>query len=338
LEKIMAASSRTGVSGKLWLLACLVVLFIALYTAGWFYAASLLREKTLAMLGSRASQGFAAECVDAEYRGYPFRIGLFCSKVTVDDKENGISGNFGALRSAAQVYDPGHIIWEMDAPAELRSSRGLTIATTWKSLQSSLITKFKGVERAALVLENPKTHLVSSTDGQTFDINADRAEIHLRQNGPDLDAAVTLEGTDTAIKDLQQLLPRLTTSATVTLIGRAGIIDGSDPNGISLRDTKGEMREFRADLGEGRVLLLSGPFSFDTEGRMSGKFKLRVEQLAAWQKSLTQAFPDLGPTLQTAVSMLTALGGGTNASLDITIKRGKILAGGLIPIGEIPPV
>jgi hypothetical protein len=36
--------------------------------------------------------------------------------------------------------------------------------------------------------------------------------------------------------------------------------------------------------------------------------------------------------------MLSALGGGTNASLDITIKRGKILAGGLIPVGEIPPI
>ena len=334
----MAASSRTGVSGKLWLLACLVVLFIALYTAGWFYAASLLREKTLALLGSRAAEGFAAECSDAEYRGYPFRIGLFCSKVTVDDKENGISGNFGALRSAAQVYNPGHIVWEMDAPAELRSSRGLTIATTWKSLQSSLTTKFKGVERAALVLENPKTHIVSSANGQVFDINSDRAEIHLRQNGSDLDAAVTLEGTDAAMRDLQQLLPRLNTSINLTLAGRSGIIDGSDANGISLRDTRGEMREFKADLGEGRVILLSGPFSFDGEGRMSGKLKLQVEQLSAWRESLSQAFPEFGPTLQTAASMLSALGGGSNASLDITIKRGKILAGGLIPIGEIPPV
>lgn len=334
----MAASSRTGVSGKLWLLAGLVVLFIGLYTAGWFYAASLLREKTLALLGSHDAEGISAECFDADYRGYPFRIGLFCSRVNVDDRANGISASFGALRSAAQIYDPGHIVWEMDSPAEIRSSRGLTLSTSWENLQSSLIAKLKGVERAALVLEKPKTHVVSTADGQTFDINADHAEIHLRQNGPDLDAAVTLEGTDTAIKDLQQLLPRLNTSLNLTLVGRAGIIDGSDPNGISLRETKGEMREFRADLGEGRVLLLSGPFSFDDQGRMSGKLKLRVEQLDAWRKSLSQAFPDLAPTLETAASMLSALGGGANASLDITIKRGKILAGGLIPVGEIPPV
>ena len=337
----MAASSRTGgtgVSGKLWLLAVAVVLFIALYTAGWFYAASLLREKTLALLGSREAQGFSAECTDADYRGYPFRIGLFCSKVSMEDRPNGISASFGALRSAAQVYDPGHIVWEMDAPAELRSSRGLTVTSAWKSLQSSVITKLKGVERAALVLENPKTTIVSSTNNQTFDINAEHAEIHLRQNGSDLDAAVTLEGTDTAAKHLPQILPRLTTSIDLTLLGRAGMIDGSDPNGISLRETKGEMREFRADLGEGRIMLVSGPFSFDEQGRMSGKLKLRVEQLKAWQQSLSQAFPDLAPTLETAASMLSALGGGSSASLDLTIKRGKILAGGFIPLGEIPPI
>jgi hypothetical protein len=338
LEKIMAASSQAGVSGKLWLLACAVVLAIALYTGGWFYAASVLRENTLALLGSRKANGIAAECTDADYRGYPFRIGLFCSKVTVDDQVNGISGSFGALRSAAQVYDPGHIIWEMDAPAQVRTSNGLNISTTWKTLQSSLITKFKGIERTSTVIEGGKTSIVSSANGQAFDIGAAHTEIHLRQNGPDLDAAATLRDTDIAIKDMPPLLPRFTATMDLTLADRAGMIDGSDAGGMALRGTKGEMREFRADLGEGRVMILSGPFSFDDQGRMSGKMKLRVEQLAAWQRSLGQAFPDMAPMLGTAASMLSALGGGANASLDITIKRGKILAGGLIPIGEIPPI
>jgi hypothetical protein len=338
LEKIMAASSRAGVSGKLWLLACGVVLVIALYTGGWFYAASILRENTLALLGSREAKGFSAECTDAEYRGYPFRIGLFCSKVAVDDRVNGISATFGALRSAAQVYDPGHIVWEMDAPAEVRTGRGLTISSTWKSLQSSLSAKLKGVERASVVIQDGKTTAVSSANGQSFDVRAARTEIHLRQNGPDLDAALTLTDTDTAMNGMPQLLPRLTADIDLTLAGRAGMIDGSDLSGAALRGTQGEMREFRADLGEGRVMLLSGPFSFDDQGRLSGKLKLRIEQLAAWQKSLVEAFPDIAPTLETAVSMLSALGGGTNASLDITIKRGKILAGGLIPVGEIPPI
>jgi hypothetical protein len=334
----MAASSRTGVSRKLWLLASAVVLAIALYTAGWFYAAAAVRENTLALLGGQQDQGISIECADAEYRGYPFRIGLFCSKVTLDDTVNGISASFGTLRSAAQVYAPGHIVWELESPSEIRTGHGLSVATTWESLQSSLNTKLKGVERADLVLEKPKTSIVSSANGQSFDIAADHSEIHLRQNGPDLDAAIQLQNATTTAEGLPQLLPPTNASIDVTLSGRGGVLDGSDPNGIALQGSEGELREFKADLGQGQVLTLSGPFSFDDRGRMSGKLKLRIEEIAAWQDSLGRAFPDLATTIGTAANMLQALGGGADASIDITIRRGKVFAGGLIPIGEIPPI
>jgi len=334
----MAASSRSGVSGKLWLLATGVVIAIALYTGGWFYAASLLREQTLALLGSQTKNGISAECTDAEYRGYPFRIGLFCSKVAVDDRQNGISGTFGALRSAAQVYNPGHIVWELDSPVEMRTSHGLTVSTTWENFQSSLITRLSGVERAAFVIDNSKTSFVSSATGQAFDVSAAHTEIHLRQNGPDLDAALSLDKTNTVMKDMPRLLPQVDAKIDVTLSGRAGMIDGSDPNGIALHGTKGELRTLSADLGQGRLLTISGPFSFDERGYLSGKLKLKVEKIDAWRNSLGEAFPEIAPTLETAARMLSALGGGKNASLDLTIRNGKVMAGGFIQIGEIPPI
>ncbi len=334
----MAASSQTGVSRKLWLLASAVVLAIALYTAGWFYVASMLRENTLALLGGQREQGIAIECGDAEYRGYPFRIGLFCSKVTLDDTVNGISANFGALRSAAQVYAPNHIVWELVSPAEIRTGHGLSVSTTWESLQSSLIARLKGVERASMVIEKPRTSIISSMNGQAFDITAEHSEIHLRQNGADLDATIALQKAATTAIGPSGLLPATDASIDVTLSDRAGILDGSDPGGIAMHGSKGELRQFRADLGQGQTLTLAGPFSFDDQGRMSGKLALRVEGISEWRQSLVRAFPDLEPTIETAASMLSALGGGSNASLDITIRRGKVFAGGLIPIGEIPPI
>ncbi|MGO7902907.1 DUF2125 domain-containing protein, partial [Rhizobium ruizarguesonis] len=69
----------------------------------------------------------SGECSDIEFRGYPFRIGLFCSKIYVDDNVNGVSATFGALRSAAQVYSPGNIVWERDSPAEIRTTNGLQV-------------------------------------------------------------------------------------------------------------------------------------------------------------------------------------------------------------------
>jgi hypothetical protein len=335
---MMAASSRTGTASKLWLLASAVVLIVALYTAGWFYAASLLREKTLLLLGSQSDAGISASCDNAEYRGFPLRIGLFCSKVDVDDNVNGISASFGALRSASRIYNPKHIVWELDSPSEIRTSHGLSLATSWLSLESHLITRLKGVERASMTLEQPKTTIISSATGQTFDIAADKAEIRLRQDGADLNAAIALQNTTTTAKGLPQLLPATTASINVTLENRAGVLDGSDRNGLALQGSEGKLREFKADLGQGQVLTLSGPFSFDDKGRMSGKLKLRIEDIAAWQKSLSSAFPDLQSTIGTAANMLQALGGGSKASIDITIRRGKVFAGGLIPIGEIPPI
>ncbi len=335
----MAASSRSGVTRKIWFLALAIVLAIAIYTGGWFYAASAMKDKTLAVLGSQEANGITVECTDAEYRGYPFRIGLFCSKVAVDDGRNGISATLGALRSAAQVYNPQHIVWEMDSPAQVRTSHGLTVSTTWESLQSSLIARQRGIERSSTVIQNSTTSLVSSTAGRSFNLAADRTELHLRQNGEDLDAALSLQNARVTGEGLPELMPAMTTTMDVTLLARAGMIDGTDPNGIALYGTQGEMRKLSADLGEGRVLTVTGPFSIDADGYLSGRLKLQIEQIGAWRDSLAKAFPDVAPALQTVTGMLSALtGGGENASLDITINRGKVFAGGFIPIGEIPPI
>lgn len=334
----MSASSRSGVTGKIWLLACGVILVIAIYTAGWFYAASALKEKTLALLGNRQDAGLSAECSDADYRGYPFRIGLFCSKVAVDDRVNGISATSGALRSAAQVYNPSHIVWELDSPLEVRTSHGLALSAIWENFQSSLNAKGQGVERASIVIENGKTSIVSSAAPEVVNLSAARTEIHMRQNGDDLDAAVTLQDADLSTDDTQQLLPPMTANMDLTLAGRAGAIDGTDTKGLALYGTQGELRTLTADLGGGRTIAISGPFSFDDKGYLSGKLKLRIEQIEAWGSSLAGTFPQAAPMLETVANLLSALGGGRDATLDLTINRGKVFAGGFIPIGEIPPI
>lgn len=88
--------------------------------------------------------------------------------------------------------------------------------------------------------------------------------MHLRQNGADLDGAITLTDLSTVIKDWPQLLPRLNAIADVTLAGKAGMVDGSDTAG--LYGASGELRRLVADIGEGRTMRISGPFSFDNEG------------------------------------------------------------------------
>jgi hypothetical protein len=335
---IMAASSRSGISGKIWALGAGVVVVVGVYTAGWFYAASLLKEKTLALLGQQQQRGMTAECVDAEYRGYPFRIGLFCAKVAVDDRENGVSATFGALRSAAQIYQPSHVVWELDSPAETRTSHGLTASSQWDRLQSSLTTTLGGIERSSTVIDELRTNIVSTKTSQAFDLAVNQVEMHLRQNGADLDAALTLEDTDIAAQGLAQLMPRFTATANITLANKAVLLQGRGA-GHRLYGTQGEMRQLDVDLGNGQLVSMTGPFSIDDEGRISGKLKLQVEKIGAWRDQLKLVFPEASSNIDTAGKMLSALtGGGDRASLDLTLNRGRVLVGGFIPLGEIPPI
>ncbi|NTE83326.1 DUF2125 domain-containing protein [Agrobacterium tumefaciens] len=333
----MAASSQSGTARKFLWLAIAILVVIGLYTAGWFYAADRLKQTVLNVIAPSQARSVSGECGDIAFKGYPFRIGLFCSKVTVDDKENGVSASFGELRSAAQVYNPGHIVWELDSPAEIRSAHGLTISAAWQNMQSSIVTKLKGIDRSSLVIDGLKAQAISSVTGQTIDFDAVKTEMHLRQNGADLDGAITLTDSATVIKDWPQLLPRLNAIADVTLAGKAGMVDGSDSSG--LYGASGELRRLVADIGEGRTMRISGPFSFDNEGYLSGQFKLEIEKLGAWSDNAKQVFPQLQSTIDTARKLLGALaGGGDRASVDLVVDRGRATVSGFIPLGKIPPI
>ena len=333
----MAASSQSGTAKKFLWLAIAILVVIGLYTAGWFYAAEKLKQTVLNVISPSQARSVSGECGDIAFKGYPFRIGLFCSKVTVDDSQNGVSASLGELRSAAQVYNPGHIVWELDSPAEIRSAHGLTVSAEWKNMQSSIVTKLKGIDRSSLVIDGLKAQAVSSVTGQTIDFDAVKTEMHLRQNGADLDGAITLTDSATVIKDWPQVLPRLDAILDVTLAGKAGMVDGTDKSG--LYGTSGELRRLVADIGEGRTMRITGPFSFDNEGYLSGQFKLEIEKLGAWSDNAKQAFPQLQSTIETARKLLRALASGADrASVDLVVDHGRATISGFIPLGKIPPI
>ncbi|MBB4231073.1 DUF2125 domain-containing protein [Rhizobium mongolense] len=333
----MAASSQSGSGRKFWLLGLGIVLFIAIYTGGWFYAAAHLKETVLKVIAPRSTAGVSGECADIDFRGYPFRIGLYCSKVGVDDNTNGVSASFGELRSAAQVYAPGRIVWELDSPAEIRTANGLSISAQWANLQSSLVTRLRGIDRTSMVIDGLKATAVSSYTGQTVNVDAGRTEVHLRQNAGDLDGAFSLQDANAVIKDWPQVFPKFSASADITLAGRGGMIDGSDPQG--LYGASGELRKAVADIGDGKVMTLTGPFSFDEQGFLSGKFKLEIEQLGPWRDSLKQALPEIAKTVDTAAKLLKALAvGGDKVSVDLVVQHGNATVSGFIPLGTIPPI
>jgi len=333
----MAASSQSRAGRKFLFLGLGILLVIAIYTAGWFYAANRLQEVVIRAIAPGGTASVSGQCSDIVFRGYPFRIGLFCSKVDVEDKNTGVTASFGELRSAAQIYAPRHVVWELDSPATITTSHGLTVTADWASLQSSLVAKLKGIDRTSLVIDALKAKAVSSATAQTINFDATKTEVHLRQNGADLDGAITLQDAATVIEGWPQLLPRLNAIADVTLAGKAGMIDGSDRSG--LYGASGQLRRVMLDTGDGRIMRISGPFAFDAQGLLSGQFKLEIEKLGDWATNAKQALPQLQSTIDTAYKLMRALaGGGDRASVDLVVDRGRATVSGFIPLGKIPPI
>ena len=182
----MASSSQTGASGvsrKYVRLAIAVVLAIALYTGGWFYAASWLKDRLTAQLSASAQGLHSASCGNLDVRGFPFRIGVFCDSVAIDDRPSGLSATFGALRSAAQVYRPGHAVLELDGPAQVRMTPDLVFNVDWDLLRASVVAWTDGLDRASVAYDGLKGKLNVPSRALSIGIAATHGEKHIRRSG-----------------------------------------------------------------------------------------------------------------------------------------------------------
>ncbi|OBZ95452.1 hypothetical protein ADU59_12905 [Pararhizobium polonicum] len=339
-------AERSGGSRKIRWLAIGIVLFLIVYSGAWFLAASQIETRLSAFLDGKKATGSSAECADMDVRGFPFRIGLFCDKVRLDDTAKGASATFGALRSAAQVYRPGHAIIELDGPAEIRISPGLSVSADWELMHASMQATLSGLDRTSITYDQlAGTAVVPSMDDDAPDgathklaFAAGHGELHLRQNGADLDAAVSIDKLDTKLDGGPSLLPALNASADLTFVDRAALMEagGLVPN--ALHNSKGEMRNLTLDFGGGMVTTASGPFSVDDRGLISGEFHVTMKNIEGWRQNLVKAFPDKDDTvmINNIANMLTALADGKNeATVKLNVRDGIAFLA-FFPIGELP--
>ena len=338
----MSASSLSDTSGRSarkWFVALgLIIVLAGLYTAGWFYAASALKANVLKALGKQNEAGFTGECTDLAQQGFPFNIGLTCSKVEIDDHVKGVSGTFADLSASSHVYSPAHLSWQLNSPAEIRTAQGLSVSSEWTDMQSTLVTQGRGIQQGATTINGLKTALLSTFTNQSGNFTADRAEINVRQNEGDLEAVVELKNAKTVIKDFPADLPPVNADIDITLGGRAGLLDGTDDS-HGLYNTAGILHHVTADIGDGRTMTLSGPFSFDDQGFVSGQFKLEIHKIGHWRESIKEVIPGSKHIVDMAGKLLKTLAAGDDkVSVDLTADHGAVMLSGFIPVGTIPPL
>ncbi|WP_157928830.1 DUF2125 domain-containing protein [Pararhizobium haloflavum] len=330
-----STDGRRKPSTKLVGLAIFILAAILCYSAVWYYLADQLKGRVQGLIADLAAEEVVASCDDLEVRGYPFRLGVFCSRVTADGAQEG-SVSAASFRSAAQIYRPGHIVSELDGPMEVSRPDGENVTADWSSLRASTVFGTSGLQRASIEGRDVDA-AINSPDIGSVGFDASTLEMHGRANGPDLDFAIRTTGAILENPALPVDLPQL------DLVGEAQITNGRDflsGRAIeveALRGASGRLTNVSVVLDGGASLRLSGPFAFTESGLLSGEFDVAIDQLEIWTTTLSELLPGARSMVRTAGGLMQSMGDGESLSVTLQVREGRV-AFGIIPIGEIPPI
>lgn len=323
---------KSRYSRRFALLVLLVAAAVAGYTVFWFQAARTLETEAVSLVKELNRNGVRANCEEAEARGYPFRIGLFCRSVFYEDVRDGISVNAGAFRSAAQFYQPRRVIGELDGPARITLPLIEPLQARWEILRASTHIATPLPERVSA--EARRVVLAYDDDEATPLAEIASAEFHARQNGANLDIAARFEALDmsTALAGGAEL-PLFDGEADATIDdGVASLADGRS----DLRGTAGTIRLLRISAdGSDAMIALSGPVSVRENGLIDAELKVTIRNVPAVSAILAEAFPEARHEIGTAAGALSSLG--DTAELPVRITGGRVSLG-FIPLGRIPPL
>lgn len=325
-------------ASRFYWLAGFIIVAIAAYSGVWYYLAGQLESRSRILLGDLQNSNIVADCQDMDVRGYPFRLGLFCSSVAAQDPRSDTAVSAGSFRSAAQIYKPNHIVSELDGPVTVESGIGLLADLDWDVLRSSTVFNLSGIDRASLESKAFKAALTVDDNPNPFRLESESSELHAQQNNADLDAFLRLNSARLVIAGVVNTLPGFDLQADVTLSDRAWLLSGKNQQQNPLYDLSASLNNLNADIDNGAGLSIDGPFSIDENGKLSGKFSLEIRGMKAWQDFISASFPDQADKIQNMSGILVTLGGSQDSlSLPVDINDGTVRIG-FIKVGKIPPL
>jgi hypothetical protein len=313
-------------------------------TLGWNYLAAQVEARLDQRVGRLAEQGQILECENHRVEGYPFRIGLFCDRVLFADESRKILFKAGELRSAAQFYQPGLVIGELDGPAELQAPDLGDLKLEWKLARSSSRVALGGLKRVSLELEDLAIAGVNGKFTGLTITELSLLELHLRPGGgdtssPDIDAVVDGNGirfgeiSGVMLPDLSIKTDGVISDLNLALKNRQDVGDWIRSNGLKV-----QFHKLEVNLENGGSFSASGPLRVNSDGLLSGNLDVEVVDIEVLVRNITRQIPQLGETAQTlqVASKVFASGAGNGKMrVKIQIRQSNVMMG-FIPLGIIP--
>jgi hypothetical protein len=315
-----------------------VAIIAAVYTGVWFWGASYLKREIVKGIEGANAGSSRAECANLDIKGFPFRAGVFCDKVTFADPSQNVAVSFGAFRSATQVYDPARGIIELDGPLEMQLPGGEAVKGNWSLLHASArygspLPKQIDVEMKDFDLS------VAQLDTAPL-VQAGNAQAHFRTVEQDVDIASSAVGLNlNTVITGGRIVPPFDFETSMRLNNGARFLDTSALTlGEFLRGQSGIINTLGLRFADGGGLSVSGPLSVDEAGLLSGDLSVTFTEAEKLGQTVQEISPEIAayltPSLSAAASVAKP---GENPKIDVTIRKGKA-AIGIFPLGQIPPL
>lgn len=325
-------ASRRG-----WLIAAAALTTLAaLYVGGWHLVAARVESKLLSALAGQDEKGLSVDCRNMKSGGFPLSLSLHCSSLAADDVKHGISTTLGASEARVSLLSPNSVHSTSKGPVEIRSSKGLLVGE-WQALTSDVDFGLSGMQTVRVDATGLKANFTNPGKGSAFQAKAKHFSGFADGASGNLATGVTMEGAILSRNGAELPLPPLKIDASLKIAEGGDLVGRFDRQALYGR--RGEIERFTANLGAGRDLVVSGPFAVDDAGRISGKLQIEAKNVQSWVDAARQALPEADAIIQSAGSLIRSYTKGSpDLSIDLTLKRGKVLIAGFIPVGEIPPL
>jgi hypothetical protein len=308
----------------------------ALYSAGWFYVAKEGKRRVDEAIAALTRSGTPVVCEQSQIKGYPFRLGLFCDSISVEQPQKGLSFSAGNLRSAAQVYDPKHAIIELDGPARLDAPGLEPLTLNWSLLHASARIAKPVPERISVEAKELQVAVRGPAGADTKVLTAEYASGHMRTE--EVNVAFAGEGGGVVIDPNAtpgRTVPEFAASYDVLLENGIAVLEAKPK---SLRGISGTIRQSQIIFKDGGTLKVSGPLKVDMDGLLDADLSIAVADAAKLGLALSKAAPEFANVITTTMTTVgMANGAGKEAKIDIKIHKGRASIG-FIPLGEIPPL
>jgi hypothetical protein len=170
------------------ILPTLVVVLAAAWSAFWFYAASKVDENVDVWRAREAAAGRNYDCANRSVSGFPFRLEVRCSDVSValqaqtatqSVTQVPITAKLGEILVVAQIYTPRLLIAEFKAPALLAEGGQPAMAVNWSAARAS-ITGLPGTpDSADIVFDDASVDRIAGAV-QALTVRAKHVALHGR--------------------------------------------------------------------------------------------------------------------------------------------------------------